>query len=507
MKLWWMSFVLPNKTDQAIADTINSLNSRYKKVMAWITWVSVVALSWMWAVYINDNKLKIWLYPTWNIVSISSTVWVVNSTKASREIQIQSIPQHNEMILIESCQISFSEWAKTNDNSTFQDDLDCNKDNVATIWTYTSTNPWVQLTISQIADKLDLVSWIYSIEHWSIITTQWWSTSTVFRTSLDEKSWTDIYWREWAVSVSVLTNDLLWSNWWVASLDGVGKLPTSQLPWLAINSTYVVTDEASMLAIAAEEWDIAVRSDLNKSFVHLSGTGQTLNDWTLLKTPTDAVLSVNGEQWAVSLTTDNIWEGITNKYFTDTRVETNAQVAANTAFRNSHGSTDAVSFGSVTTANDIKAGGYVQFKMLANSVAADCDADAELSRMYFDTTQLRPYVCSKTNTGTYVWKPLDSDFDKDGIMEAKDVDDYNSTKWVCLKGYYWMENIWWINMWSWDSNGDGYDDILTSLRYCDTTSNSSTPYAGADWLIHWYAYSDMSGYINMDSVWSTSSIW
>jgi len=42
--------------------------------------------------------------------------------------------------------------------------------------------------------------------------------------------------------------------------------------------------------------------------------------------------------------------------------------------------------------------------------------------MYFDTTEKRPYVCTNDSNK---WKPLDSDYDKDGVTDAVDADDNN----------------------------------------------------------------------------------
>lgn len=106
----------------------------------------------------------------------------------------------------------------------------------------------------------------------------------------------------------------------LATLDAGGKIPTSQLPAIAITDRFVVASQAAMLALTAETGDIAIRTDLNKSFV-LGGGGNpaTLSDWQELLTPTDAVLSVNGQTGAVTLTTTNIGEG-SNLYFTEPRV-------------------------------------------------------------------------------------------------------------------------------------------------------------------------------------------
>ena len=53
--------------------------------------------------------------------------------------------------------------------------------------------------------------------------------------------------------------------------------------------------------------------------------------WESLTHPTDLVTSVNSQTGAVALDTDDIDEGLTNKYYTDARVASNSAVAANTA--------------------------------------------------------------------------------------------------------------------------------------------------------------------------------
>lgn len=117
----------------------------------------------------------------------------------------------------------------------------------------------------------------------------------------------------------LLANQMAVANG-LATLDAGGKIPSGQLPAIAITSTFPVASQAAMLALTAETGDVAVRSDLNKSFI-LGGGGNpaTLGDWIELLTPTDTVLSVNGQTGAVSLTTTDISEG-GNLYFTTARV-------------------------------------------------------------------------------------------------------------------------------------------------------------------------------------------
>jgi hypothetical protein len=106
-----------------------------------------------------------------------------------------------------------------------------------------------------------------------------------------------------------------------------GTVPTAVLPALAVTDTFVVTSQAAMLALTAQTGDMAVRTDLSRTFI-LAGTNPAvLADWSELLTPTDTILSVNGQTGVVVLTTANVAEG-TNLYHTPSRV--NALIAAAT---------------------------------------------------------------------------------------------------------------------------------------------------------------------------------
>jgi len=87
----------------------------------------------------------------------------------------------------------------------------------------------------------------------------------------------------------------------LAELDGSGLVPTHHLPALAITTTQVVNSQANMLALTAQVGDVAVRTDVNKSFILTATPATTLANWQELLTPTDAVLSVDGSTGAISL--------------------------------------------------------------------------------------------------------------------------------------------------------------------------------------------------------------
>ena len=87
----------------------------------------------------------------------------------------------------------------------------------------------------------------------------------------------------------------------VATLGSDGKLTTSQIPDVTITDTFVVSSQAAMLALTAQVGDVAVRTDLNKSFILRVAGASTLANWQELLTPTDSVLSVDGLTGAVVL--------------------------------------------------------------------------------------------------------------------------------------------------------------------------------------------------------------
>jgi len=99
---------------------------------------------------------------------------------------------------------------------------------------------------------------------------------------------------------------------------------STQLPSITVTDTFVVANQAAMLDIIGETGDVAVRTDLNKSFI-LKGTNPSvLGDWQELLTPTDAVQSFNGRAGTIvpivgDYTADQITETATNVFQTPTQ--------------------------------------------------------------------------------------------------------------------------------------------------------------------------------------------
>lgn len=86
----------------------------------------------------------------------------------------------------------------------------------------------------------------------------------------------------------------------VASLVG-GKVPTSQIPAVALSQVFTAASQSAMLALDTQEGDVVVRTDENKTYIRNAGTAGTMADFTLLATPTASVTSVNGQTGVVVL--------------------------------------------------------------------------------------------------------------------------------------------------------------------------------------------------------------
>lgn len=79
-------------------------------------------------------------------------------------------------------------------------------------------------------------------------------------------------------------------------------IPQTSASPLTITDVFVVNSESGMLALSsAQTGDVAIRTDLNKSFILSDYNYGTLSSWKELLTPPDAVSSVDGQTGSVSL--------------------------------------------------------------------------------------------------------------------------------------------------------------------------------------------------------------
>lgn len=80
----------------------------------------------------------------------------------------------------------------------------------------------------------------------------------------------------------------------IASLDGSGFIPAGQIPSLAITETFVVGSEAAMLGLDAQTGDVAIRTDIDTTFILEANDPSVLANWVQILTPDAGVQSVSG---------------------------------------------------------------------------------------------------------------------------------------------------------------------------------------------------------------------
>ena len=85
-----------------------------------------------------------------------------------------------------------------------------------------------------------------------------------------------------------------------------GKIPSSIIPSIAITDTFVVDSESAMLALTAQVGDVAVRSDLGKTYILKSSPATSIDNWQVILTPASPVTSVNSKTGNVVLTASDV---------------------------------------------------------------------------------------------------------------------------------------------------------------------------------------------------------
>lgn len=95
----------------------------------------------------------------------------------------------------------------------------------------------------------------------------------------------------------------------VATLNSSGKIPNAQIPALALVDTYVAASQAAMLALSsAEQGDVAIRTDLSKTFILTDNNYSTLASWKELLSP------------VIPAETDPIWGASPSAGITSTNI-------------------------------------------------------------------------------------------------------------------------------------------------------------------------------------------
>lgn len=123
----------------------------------------------------------------------------------------------------------------------------------------------------------------------------------------------------------------------VATLLANGKLPSSQVPSIAISETFPITNESDkVLLSSAEKGDIAIVSTTSKSYILKDDPYSVESNWVYLRTPESPIQSVNGMVGSIQINPSLSGNTLSLTGGTSTvNIGSATDVAANTAARHS----------------------------------------------------------------------------------------------------------------------------------------------------------------------------
>ena len=101
----------------------------------------------------------------------------------------------------------------------------------------------------------------------------------------------------------------------VASLNALGKIPSDQIPAISFSSVRIVSSEGQMLGLtSAVIGSVAVRIDVNKSYILSAADPTVADNWVMLLTPAPPVQSVNSYSGNIILTKSDVGLGSVEDY-------------------------------------------------------------------------------------------------------------------------------------------------------------------------------------------------
>lgn len=154
--------------------------------------------------------------------------------------------------------------------------------------------PTIPTKVSDLSNDSGFITWIDSGD----VTTALWYTpadSASLGTAATKNTWT--------------------SSWNVPVLDSNWKLANSTLPWVALTDTFTVSTSSDLTSLSsAEQWDLAIVTSENKTYVLSQAPYSTASNWKQILSPTGWVTSVNWQTWAVTVSEFTPWGTATTWY-------------------------------------------------------------------------------------------------------------------------------------------------------------------------------------------------
>ena len=254
----------------------------------------------------TSATITVWTTTTWDAWTSAS---VTNTWTSSAAVLNFTIPKGAKGD-------PWQDWA---DGTNWQDWAAA----TITVWTTTTLPAWSSATVTnswtssaavlnfgipkgdQWAWSWDVL-WPASSTDWDVVIFDWatgkaikdWSVALSTLSSWASLGATAV--QPWDIGTAAACNTGT-SSWNVPILDSNWKLATSTLPWVALTDTFTVSTSADLTTLSsADQWDIAIVTSENKTYVLSQAPYSTAANWKQILSPTWWVTSWNGQTWAVT---------------------------------------------------------------------------------------------------------------------------------------------------------------------------------------------------------------
>ena len=306
----------------------DKINDSFNDVVATVESYRPHIENWVWWIWTTNT----WVKARGDSIDMKVESWYIRYKSESQT-------NWTQIIAIED--LKWDKWDPWEDGEDWQDGQD-GQDGADWNWitSVTSSKAWKTTTVTMNFDEWDPFSfqvkdwedgvggdvfWPASSTDWDVAVFDWntWKLIKDGSVALSTLSAGAALWatavQPWDIGTAAACNTVT-SSWNVPILDSNWKLATTILPWVALTDTFTVSTSSDLTSLSsAEQWDLAIVTSENKTYVLSAEPYSTAANWKEILAPTWWVTSVNSQTWAVTLDADDISDSTTtNKFVTAT---------------------------------------------------------------------------------------------------------------------------------------------------------------------------------------------
>lgn len=168
---------------------------------------------------------------------------------------------------------------------------------------------------------------------------------------------------------------------------------------IAIATVQTAANEAEHLALSAQQGDVVIRTDENKSYIHNGGTAGTMADFTELATNTNGVLSINGSTGSVTFNKADLNDYTANEFIDWTASQTD-DIHADNYTNTTYTAGDNITIGEDNVISSTGGSGGVSFTAVGNLTLNDQNQLDTIGNPIFESVKFK--TANGTDSGVFI---------------------------------------------------------------------------------------------------------